>query len=139
MLRSEMSLTTTVSQDRHTPMRSSSSRPEASQIGLIIGQQASILLAGPWGLHASYGTEAAWTLGRTHNACEVTRTHANQVRARCNTGVTGHDEGSDIVIRSVTSCTRAPRLRRRNWIVSIVAEAHGVVFHTSRRKVSSNT
>ena len=139
MLGSEKSLTTTVSQDRHTPMRSSFSRPETSPIGLIVGQQAHSLLAAPWGLHASYGPEATWTLGRTHHACEVTRTHANKVRACCNTGVTGHDEGSAIVIRSVTSWTRAPSLRRRHWIVSMVAEAHGVVFHTSRRKVSSTT
>lgn len=139
MLGNEKNLTTTVSQARPTPMRSSSSRPETFPSGIIIGQQVHIILAAPWGLHASYGTEAAGTLGRTHNACGVTRTHANKVRARRNTGATGHDEGSDIVIRSVTSGTRAPSLRRRHWIVSMVAEAQGVVCNTSRRKVSSNT
>ena len=66
------------------------------------------------------------------------RTHANKVKLRLNTGATGHDEGNDILIRSVHSCTRAPSLSKRSWIVSIVAEAHGVVFNTSRRKVSSN-
>ena len=67
------------------------------------------------------------------------RTHANKVKLRLNTGATGHDEGNDILIRSVHSCTRAPSLSKRSWIVSIVAEAHGVVLNTSRRKVSSNT
>ena len=69
----------------------------------------------------------------------MSRTHANKVKLRLNTGATGHAEGNDILIRSVNSCTRAPSLSTRSWIVSIVAEAHGVVFHTSRRKVSSNT
>ena len=67
------------------------------------------------------------------------RTPANKVTRRLNTGATGHAEGNDIVIRSVHSCTRAPGVSTRSWIVSIVAEAHGVVFHTARRKVSSNT
>ena len=57
---------------------------------------------------------------------------------RLKTDATGHDEGNEIVIRSSHSCTRAPRVRRRNWIVSIVAEAHWVVRQTSRRNVSSN-
>ena len=68
-----------------------------------------------------------------------TRTHANNVKLRLNTGATGHDEGNEIVIRSLHSWTRAPSLSKRNWIVSIVADAHCVVLHTSRRKVSSNT
>jgi hypothetical protein len=72
-------------------------------------------------------------------ACEVKRTHANKVKLRLKTGATGHDEGNDIVIRSGHSCTRAPSLSKRNWIVSIVAEAHWVVLNTSRRKVSSHT
>ena len=72
-------------------------------------------------------------------ACEARRTQANKGKLRLKTGATGHDEGNDIVLRSVHSCTRAPSLRKRSWIVSIVAEAHGVVLNTSRRKVSSNT
>ena len=68
-----------------------------------------------------------------------TRTHANNVKLRLNTGATGHDEGNEIVIRSLHSWTRAPSLSKRNWIVSIVADAHCVVLHPSRRKVSRNT
>ena len=69
----------------------------------------------------------------------VKRTHANKVKLRLTTGATGHDEGNAIVIRSLNSCTRAPSLSKRHWIVSIVADAHCVVLTTSRRKVSSNT
>ena len=52
---------------------------------------------------------------------------------------TGHEEGNAIVIRSLHSCTRAPSLSKRNWIVAIVARAHGVVLHTSRHRVSRST
>ena len=68
-----------------------------------------------------------------------TRTHANNVKLRLNTGAPGHDEGNEIVIRSLPSWTRAPSVSKRNWIVSIVADAHCVVLNTSRRKVSRNT
>ena len=37
-----------------------------------------------------------------HRACTVKRTHANKVKLRLNTGATGHDEGNEIVIRSLT-------------------------------------
>ena len=67
------------------------------------------------------------------------RTHANKIKLRLNTGATGHDEGNEIWTRPLHSCTRAPSLSTRNCIVSIVAEAHCVVFNTSRRHVSSNT
>ena len=67
------------------------------------------------------------------------RTQAKKVKLRLSTGATGHDEGNDILIRSVSSCTRAPSVSKRSWMVSIVAQAHGVPFKTSRRKVSSNT
>ena len=68
-----------------------------------------------------------------------TRRHANNVKLRLNTGATGHAEGNEIAIRSLHSWTRAPSLSKRNWIVSIVADAHCVVLNTSRRKASSNT
>ena len=58
---------------------------------------------------------------------------------RLNTDATGHDEGNEILIRSLYSCTRAPSLSKRNWRVAIVAQAHGVVLNTSRRRVSSST
>jgi hypothetical protein len=80
-----------------------------------------------------------WSFERAHRACSVRRTHANRVKLRRNTGATGHDEGRDIVMRVVNSCTRASSLRKRHWIVSMVAEAHGVVRHTARRQVSSKT
>jgi hypothetical protein len=72
-------------------------------------------------------------------ACQVKRRHANKITLRLNTGATGHDEGSEILMRSVHSGTRAPSLSQRSWMVSIVARAHGVPFNTSRRRVSSNT
>jgi hypothetical protein len=65
--------------------------------------------------------------------------HASKVKLRRQTGATGHDEGNEIVIRSLRSCTRAPSLSKRNWLVAIVAEAHWVVRNTSRRHVSSKT
>ena len=74
-----------------------------------------------------------------HGQAAVKRTHANNIKLRLNTGATGHDEGNESFIRSCNSWTRAPSLRKRIWIVSIVAEAHWVVLQTSRRKVSSNT
>jgi hypothetical protein len=74
-----------------------------------------------------------------HGQATGKRTHANTSKLRLNTGATGHDEGNEIWLRPLHSCTRAPRLRKRHWIVSIVAEAHGVVLHTSRRNVASNT
>ena len=60
------------------------------------------------------------------------------MKVRLKTGATGHDEGNEIVIRSFHSCTRAPSLHTRHWIVSIVADAHCVVFQTARRTVSRN-
>src|SRR4029434_7686830 len=80
-----------------------------------------------------------WALDRPHRAGEVRRTQANKVKLRLSTGATGHEEGNDIVSRSVSSCTRAPSVSKRSWLVSIVAQAHGVPFKTSRRQVSGNT
>jgi hypothetical protein len=74
-----------------------------------------------------------------HRTGTFTRTHANHIKLRLNTGATGHDEGNEIVIRSLHAWTRAPSLRTRNGIVAIVADAHCVVLNTARRKVSSNT
>jgi hypothetical protein len=48
------------------------------------------------------------------------------VKQRLNTDATGHDEGNAILIRSLHSCTRAPSLSKRSWIVSIVAQAQVV-------------
>ena len=36
-----------------------------------------------------------------HRVCEVRRTQANKVKLRLRTEATGHDEGNDILIRSV--------------------------------------
>src|SRR4030095_4296546 len=80
-----------------------------------------------------------WALDRTHSPCETRRTQANKVKLRLKSDATGHDEGNDIVMRSVNSCTRAPSLSTWSWIVSIVAQAQGAVLNTSRRKVSRNT
>ena len=44
-----------------------------------------------------------WARDRPHRACEVRRTQANKVKLRLRTGATGHDEGKDILIRSVNS------------------------------------
>jgi len=68
--------------------------------------------------------------------CVVKRPQANKVTRRRTTGATGHDEGNDLVSRSSHSCTRAPRVSPRHCRVSLVAEAHAVVRHTSRRQVS---
>ncbi len=67
------------------------------------------------------------------------RTHANNVTLRRHTGATGHDEGHALVLRSLHAWPRAPRVRKRNGMVAIVAAAHGVVLHPSRRQVSRNT
>ena len=83
--------------------------------------------------------EASTLSTELHRTCSVTRTHANNVTLRLNTGATGHDEGNEIWRRVWHSCTRAPSVSRRQWIVSIVAEAHCVALKTSRRKGSSNT
>jgi hypothetical protein len=78
------------------------------------------------------------SLDRTRRTCETRRTQAQKVKLRLKSGATGHDEGNDIVRRSVNSGTRAPSLSTRSWMVSIVAQAHGAVLNTSRRKVSSH-
>jgi hypothetical protein len=61
-------------------------------------------------------------------AGEVRRTHANKVTLRLTTGATGHDEGNDMLIHAVNSCTRAPSVSKRRWIVAIVAAAQGGSF-----------
>ena len=71
-----------------------------------------------------------------HRACSVRRTHVNTITLRLKTGAAGHDEGNAIVIRSLHSCTRAPSVSKRHWIVAMVAAAQGVLLHTSRRHVS---
>ncbi len=83
--------------------------------------------------------EASTLSTELHRTCSVTRTHANNVKRCLNTGATGHDEGNEIWRRFWHSGTRAPSLRMRHWIVSIVAEAYCVTLQTSRRKVSRNT
>jgi hypothetical protein len=52
----------------------------------------------------------------------------HNVKPRLNTGATGHDEGHAILLRSLHSCPRAPRWRKRHGIVAIVAQAHGGSF-----------
>jgi hypothetical protein len=80
------------------------------------------------GLQQAFGTGAVGALNGAHRACRVGRTHANKVKLRRTTSATGHDAGNDILIRSLLSCTRAPSLNKRNWIVSMVADAHCVVL-----------
>ena len=120
-------------------------RKQAQQMRLTPSQEGSSSQMGvqrpisPRGPPSSVLCMNPWGLTRPHRAIYVRRTQANKVKARLTTGATGHDEGNDIVIRSATSCTWAPSLSKRSWIVSIVAQAQGVVLNTSRRKVSSNT
>ena len=85
-----------------------------------------------------FAFEAKEALDRAHRSAR-SRTQAHKVKLRRSTGATGHNEGKDILIRSANSCTRAPSLSKRSWIVSMVADAHGVVLNTSRRRVSSKT
>ena len=105
----------------------SASRSGALRLGSLLGPTTAAL-------HLSHLTFQWRSQG-----LRLRRTHSNNVKQRLNTGATGHDEGKAILIRSLNSCTRAPSLSRRNWIVSIVAQAHGVVLHTSRRRVSRST
>jgi hypothetical protein len=42
-----------------------------------------------------------------HGQATGKRTHANKIKLRLNTGATGHDEGNEIWIRPLHSCTRA--------------------------------
>ena len=93
----------------------------------------------PWVNNKLFALKPLTLFTELYRISAVSRTHANKVKLRLNIGATGHDEGKEIVIRSVNSCTRAPSLSKRSWMVSMVAEAHGVVFNTSRRHVSSNT
>jgi hypothetical protein len=135
----ELSLTTTVSQNRHDPIISSSGRPDTALIGLLVASGRNAFCQPPGASIHRFALELPGLSIKPHRACQVRRTQAHKVKLRLTTGATGHDEGNDILIRSVNSCTRAPSLSKRSWIVSIVAEAHGVVLSTSRRKVSSNT
>ena len=84
-------------------------------------------------------TCALEALERAHRAREARRPHVPMVKLRLQTGAPRHDEGNDRVRRSLHSGTRAPSVRRRHCLVSIVAEAHGVGLHPSRRHVSRNT
>ena len=135
----QMNPTTTVPQAHDAPQTISSGLPETIHLGRIgaIGCTASCQPLGP--PSAAGHVSCLGALDRPHRACQVRRTQANKVKLRLRTGATGHDEGNDMVIRSVNSWTRAPSLSKRSWIVSIVALAHDVPCKTSRRKVSSNT
>jgi hypothetical protein len=86
----------------------------------------------------SFAFAANGALDRAHRSAR-SRTQAKKVQRRRRTGATGHDEGNDILIRAVNSGTRAPSLSTRSWIVSMVADAQGVVLNTSRRRVSRKT
>ena len=50
-----------------------------------------------------------WGFECSHRACDVRRTPPNKVTQRRKTGATGHDEGNDILRRSLHSCTPAPQ------------------------------
>jgi hypothetical protein len=133
-----MSPTSTLSQGHHAPKTNSSGHSGVRRIGLKVATRRTA----SWQPSEAYNHRFAIVAGlrfKLAEACEVKRRHANKVKLRLNTGATGHDEGSEIGIRSVNSCPRAPRLNKRNWIVSRVAQAHEVVFNTARRKVSSKT
>ena len=96
------------------------------------------LVSALWGLAPPLSPGAAWALDGTHRLCSTRRTQAHKVTRRLKSGATGHDEGHERCMRSVTAGTRAPSVRTRRWIVSIGAQAHGAVLHTSRRKGSSH-
>ena len=134
-----MRLTTIVSQDHHDPTTSAAGRPGTTQIGLIVAIRHNASWQPPQAYNKLFARGPSTLSTERHRTGSVERTHANKVKLCLKTGATGHDEGNEIVIRSSHSCTRAPSLSKRIWIVSIVAEAHWVVLHTSRRKVSSNT
>jgi hypothetical protein len=106
------------------PESVSASRPGALRLGSLLGPTTTAL-------HVSHLT-FQW---RSQDLRRQT-THSTNVKQRLHTGATGHDEGNARLIRSLHSGTRAPSLRMRNWIVSSVAQAHGVVLHTSRRRVA---
>ena len=134
-----MMLKTVVSHERRHPPISASGCPGTVPTGLmvVIGPNASSQPPQAYSKRVAPGPSTLSTA--LPRAGYRRRTHANKVKLRLKTGATGHDEGNDILIRSGHACTRAPSVSQRSWIVSIVAEAHGVVFHTSRRKGSRNT
>jgi hypothetical protein len=104
---------------------------------VVIGHKASSQL--PQAYRKRFALASSTLSTALPRACEARRTHANKVTLRLKTGATGHDEGTDILRRSVHACTPAPSLRQRSWLVASVAAAHGVVLNTSRRTVSSHT
>ena len=133
-----MTLNTPVSQDHHAPKARAADGLDSVQSGLT----------------AVIRRPSAWQPPRVDNhrlALDPLRFRVrsqglrrqtyppNNVTQRLKTGATGHDEGNEILTRPLHSCTRAPSVSTRHWIVSIVAKAHWVVRHPARRHVSSNT
>jgi len=134
-----MILRPVVSQEHRDPKTSASGFPGTVQIGLIVALRHTSSWQPLGAYNELFALAPATRFTALYRTGEVKRTQANKGKLRLKTGATGHDEGNAIVIRSLTSCTRAPSLSKRTWIVSIVAAAHWVLLHTSRRKVSSNT
>ena len=136
---SRMMLKTAVSQEHHNPKTRASGCAGTVQIGLIVAIRHNASWQPPQAYNKLFARGPSTLSTERHRTGSVERTHANKFKLCLKTGATGHDEGNEIVIRSSHSCTRAPSLSKRHWIVSIVAEAHWVLLKTSRRNVSSNT
>ena len=93
---------TTVSQAYDAPKTISSGLPNTVHIGLIstTGRTASCQ---PPRAYLSGWHVSRLALDRPHRAYEVRRTQANKVKLRRSTGATGHEEGSEILMRSLNS------------------------------------
>jgi hypothetical protein len=134
----QLILSTTVVQDHHAPKASASAGLDSVRSGLSVVSRRTSSEPPPWADNSRFRLEPP-EVACAHRAYGLRRLDPYNVQQRRNTGATGHDEGNAIRIRSLPSCTRAPSLRRRNGLVAIVAQAHGVVLHTSRRRVSRST
>src|SRR4029450_8369649 len=106
--------------------------PSTVQIGLPVAIRHHTSSPSPWDDYPLVAFEASTLSTELHRTCSIIRTHANNAKLRINTGATGHDEGNEIWMHFWHSCTRAPSLSRRNWIVSIVAEAHCIDRKSTR-------
>ena len=134
-----MMLKATASQAHYAPKTSAAGCSAPGQIGVMVALRPNAPWEPPGADSQLFALKPSTPFTEPYRLSAVRRTHANKVKLCLNMGATGHDEGQEIVIRSSHSCTRAPTLSKRSWMVSIVAEAHWVVFNTSRRNVSSNT
>jgi hypothetical protein len=137
-LGSRMMRKTAVSQEHHHPKTRASGCAGTGHSGLIVAIRHHASWQPPQAYNTLFARGPLTLSTALHRTCEVARTHANKFKLCLKTGATGHDEGNAIVIRSSHACTRAPSLRKRHWIVSIVAAAPWGVLKPSRRHVSSH-